>query len=120
MSDQRQWPRKLQEAKPERAAAPIAGVSLENLRLDLSDNIYGRDDNEPLFIWGANWLRHIDYPSITAIQSDLSLEKGSRVVPLEFPNFAERDLRLPGNNTAFRMKCYPRGKVPDVVLGAMR
>jgi hypothetical protein len=120
VSDQRQWPRKMQEANPQKAAPPIEGVSLENLHLDLSQNIYATDENQPLFIWGTNWLRHIDYTTIAAVQRDLALEKGSRVVSLKFQNYAQRDFRLARGSPAFPMKCYPRGKVPDVVLGALR
>ena len=116
MSDQRQWPRKLQEAKPEKEAPPTEGVSLENLHLDLSHNIYARDENEPLFVWGTNWLRHIDYSTIETIQSDLNLEKSSRIESLNFRSYAERDFCLPRNSPVFRMDCYPRGKVPDVLL----
>ena len=118
VSDQRQWPRKLQEAKPKNAAPPIQGISLETLHLDLSQNLYAVEHNQPLFIWGVNWLRHIAYPSIVAIQSDLGLEQGSVVAPLAFKNLPERDFRLPRGSQAFEMNCYPSGSVPDVRLGA--
>jgi hypothetical protein len=117
VSDQRHWPRKLQEANPQNAAAPIAGVSLEALLFDLSRNVYARDGNQSLFVWGTNWLRHVDYSTIASIQSDLHLEEASQVVPLTFRNYAERDFRLPRNSPVFRMNCYPRGDVPEVVLG---
>jgi hypothetical protein len=120
VSDQRHWPRKLQEAKPEGAAAPIEGVSLETLHIDCSNNLYAREDNQPLFIWGTNWLHHIDYSTIATIQSELDLEKGSRLLPLTFHDFAKRDFRIPRNSPVFRMKCYPQGEVPDVMLGAIK
>jgi len=116
VSDQRQWPRRLQETKPQNAAPPTEGVSLEMLRFDLSHNIYARDEDEPLFVWGTNWLRHIDYSTIETIQSDLNLEQNSRTTSLAFRNFSERDFRLPRNSSVFRMNCYPRGRVPDVLL----
>jgi hypothetical protein len=119
VSDQRQWPRELQEANPDHAAPPREGLSLENLHLDLSRNIYAREDNQPLFIWGANWLKHIDYTSLPAIQRDLALEQGSCIASLALKNFAERNFRLLRNDPAFRMNCYPRGKVPGVTLGAI-
>jgi hypothetical protein len=119
VSDQRHWPRKLQEANPQAAAAPIAGVSLEALHFDLSHNVYARDDNQPLFVWGTNWLRHVDYSTIATIQSELNLEKGSRLLPLTFHDFFKRDFRMSRQSPVFRMKCYPRGEVPDVVLGAI-
>jgi hypothetical protein len=120
VSDQRHWPRKLQEAKPERATARIEGVSLEALHLDFSNNLYACDDNQPLFIWGTNWLRHVDYSTLATIQSELNLEKGSRLLPLAFQDFVKRDFRIPKHSPVFRMKCYPRGEVPDVMLGAIK
>jgi hypothetical protein len=120
VSDQRHWPRKMQEANPDHAAAPIEGICLENLHFDLSHNVYAREDHQPLFIWGTSWLRHVDYTNIAAINLDLRLEIGSRIVPLAFKNFAEHDFRLPRNSEVFKMKCYPRGEVPEVKLGALR
>lgn len=118
MSDQRHWPRKLQETKPKGAGAPIQGISLESLHLDCSHNVYARENSQPLFIWGTNWMRHVDYPTIAAVQSQLNLEKESREFPLVFSDYAKRDFRLPRNSVAFSMDCYPRGEVPDVSLGA--
>lgn len=120
VSDQRHWPRKLQEAHPEHAAPPIDGVSLEKLHLDMSHNLYARDDEQPLIVWGPNWLRHVEYSAIGKVQSELTLEQGSKALPLAVKNIAERDFRLPRNSPAFQMKSYPRGKVPDVVLGSIR
>jgi len=119
MSDQRHWPRKLQQANPEKASTPIEGVSLESLHLDCSHNLYAREDNQPLFIWGTNWLRHVDYSTIATIQSELNLEEGSQLLPLIFHDFPECDFRMPRNSAAFSMNCYPRGEVPDVSLGAI-
>jgi hypothetical protein len=118
-SDQRHWPLKLQQAKPDGASAPIEGISLETLHLDFSDNLYAREDTQPLFIWGTNWLRHISYSTIATIQLELNLEKGSQLLPLAFADYAKRDFRLPQNSVAFGMNCYPRGEVPDVSLGAI-
>jgi hypothetical protein len=119
MSDQRHWPRRLQEAKPEGASAPVEGISLETLHFHCSDNAYAREENQPLFIWGPKWMRHIDYSTIDTIQSELNLENGSRLLPLAFHDFRKRDFRMPSQSPVFRMKCYPRGEVPDVSLGAV-
>jgi hypothetical protein len=119
MSGQRHWPRKLQQANPEKASATVEGVSLESLHLDCSHNLYAREDNQPLFVWGTSWLRHVDYSTIATVQSELNLEKGSQLLPLAFHDFAKRDFRLPRNSIAFSMNCYPRGEVPDVSLGAI-
>jgi hypothetical protein len=119
VSDQRHWPRKLQQANPEKTSAPVEGVSLESLHLDCSDNLYAREDNQPLFIWGTSWLRHADYSTIATVQSELNLEKGSQLLPLAFNDFVQRDFRMPRNSPVFRLECYPRGEVPDVSLGAI-
>ena len=120
VSDQRHWPRHLQETQPKGAAAPIEGISLESLHLDCSHNVYARENNQPLFIWGTTWLRHVDYSTLATVQSELNLEKESREFPLFFTDYAKRDFRLPRNSVALSMDCYPRGEVPDVTLGAMR
>jgi hypothetical protein len=117
INDQRYWPRKLQETDPERAAPPQVPASLEKLGLALSDNIYARKENQPFFIWGTSWLRHIAYSTITDIQADLGLERDSELAPLEFHNIRELDFRLPSDSAVFRMNCYPRGEVPDAKLG---
>jgi hypothetical protein len=120
ISDQRHWPRKLQEANPQKAAAPIAGMSLEALSFDFSHNLYAREENQSLFVWGTDWLRHVDYSTIASIQSDLHLEEGSQVVRLAFRNYAERDFRIPERSSAFINNCYPRGSVPDVLLNGTK
>jgi Right handed beta helix region len=120
VSDQRHWPRQLQEMKPKKAAAPVEGISLESSHLDCSHNVFAREENQPLFIWGTTWLRHVDYSTLATVQSQLNLEKESQEFPLVFADYAKRDFRLPWNSVAFSMDCYPRGEVPDVSLGATR
>jgi hypothetical protein len=117
INDQRYWPRKLQETDPERAAPPQVPASLEKLGLALSDNIYARKENQPFFIWGTSWLRHIAYSTIADIQAELNLENGSQVAELKFVAPGELDLRLSPGSPAFEMKCYPVGEVPGVTLG---
>ena len=111
MDDQRNWPRKLQTGS--------SAVSLETLRIAMTQNLYSSEDNQPLFIWGTEWKRHVTYPSIEAIQSQLDLEQASEVASIKFRSYTERDFRLPPDSPAFRMKCYPQGGVPDVQLGIM-
>jgi Right handed beta helix region len=120
VNDQRYWPGKLQESNPELAPPPGVGASLEKLHLDLSQNLYAREDNQPLFIWGTSWLRHIAYSTIADVESNLGLEEGSELLPLNFRSLKERDLRLPRESPVFQMDCYPRGEVPDVRLGKLK
>jgi parallel beta helix pectate lyase-like protein len=117
VNDQRHWPGKLQEPNPELAAPPTVGASLEELHFDLSHNVYAREANQPLFIWGTSWLQHIAYSTIADIQAELGLEQSSQLLPLEFSSLKDRDFRLPRDSPVFQMECYPRGKVPDVKLG---
>jgi hypothetical protein len=109
VTDQRHWPSKLQ--------TPAASMSLETSRIVMAQNVYAREENEPLFIWGAEWRRHQNYQTIDAIQSELNLENGSQLVDLKFVAPAKRDLRLPQESPAFEMNCYPVGEVPGVRLG---
>jgi hypothetical protein len=50
----------------------------------------------------------------------LNLEQGSKLAPINFRSYAERDFRLSPDSIAFRMKCYPHGEVPDVKLGKLK
>ena len=109
VTDQRHWPSKLQ--------TPAANLSLETLEIVMAQNVYAREDNQPLFIWGTEWGRHVSYQTIPDIQSELNLENGSQSADLEFIAPAKRDLRLPQQSSAFKMNCYPIGDVPDVRLG---
>jgi Right handed beta helix region len=109
VTDQRHWPTKLQ--------TPAATMSLETLGIVMAQNVYAREENQPLFIWGAEWRRHQNYQTIRDVQSDLNLENGSQLVDLKFVAPTKRDLRLPQESPAFEMNCYPVGDVPDVRLG---
>jgi parallel beta helix pectate lyase-like protein len=112
VTDQRHWPGKLQ--------TPASSISLEALGIVMAQNVYAREENQPMFIWGAEWRRHQNYQTIDAIQSELNLENGSQLVDLKFVGPAKRDLRLPQESPAFEMKCYPVGDVPDVHLGKLK
>jgi hypothetical protein len=115
--DERHWPRKMQQSVT--GVPAIGSISLGTLKLDCSHNLYARENKQPLFIWGTEWMRHVDYPTIAAVQSQLNLEKESREFPLVFADYAKRDFRLSRNSVAFSMDCYPRGQVSDVILGAL-
>ncbi|HWY52690.1 MAG TPA: right-handed parallel beta-helix repeat-containing protein [Chthoniobacterales bacterium] len=117
-NDNRNWPRKMQQ--PVTSVSAVSSISLETLKLDCSHNLYAREHNQPLFIWGTEWRRHLAYSAIAAVQSQLNLEQESREFPLVFADYAKRDFRLPWNSIAFSMNCYPSGEVPDVVLGTIK
>jgi parallel beta-helix repeat protein len=110
VDDQRHWPTRLQ--------TPASNISLDTLGIVMTKNIYARQENQPLFIWGTDWRRHATYLAPAEVQSELNLEQGSQLLPLTFRSLAKRDLRLPQNSAVFRMQCYPLGQVPDVLLGS--
>jgi hypothetical protein len=112
VTDQRHWPSKLQ--------TPPATTSLETLGIIMTQNVYAREENQPLFVWGTEWGRHMSYQTIPDIRSNLDLENGSRLVDWKFVPPAKRDLRLPQQSPAFEMNCYPIGNVPDVRLGQLK
>ncbi len=112
VTDQRHWPGKLQ--------TPAASMSLETLGIVMTQNVYAREENQRLFIWGTNWRRRQNYQTINAIESELNLENGSQLVDLKFVAPAKRDLRLPQESPAFETSCYPVGDVPDAMLGKLK
>ena len=109
VTDQRHWPSKLQ--------TPAASTSLETLGIVMAQNVYAREESQPLFVWGTEWRRHVTYQTILAVQAELNLEQSSEVAPIKFRSLGERDFRLPRESPAFKMNCYPRGAVPGVRLG---
>jgi parallel beta-helix repeat protein len=113
MIDDRHWPERMR-------SAGSTGSSLEALHFTMQRNVYARDNNEPLFIWGTEWRRHMSYSTIAEIQAGLGLEQESQLLPIQFREVTNRDFRLPPESPVFRMECYPRGRVPDVQLGALK
>lgn len=135
INDERHWPAALQEKKPEtgQAAADIArdyaakdkdgepvGLSLETLKLTFANNLYAVQDGQGLFNWGVTWKRHKLNPTLDAVRRELKLEQGSIVAPFLFGDYLTRDFRVPPDSPAIRLRCYPRGQVPGVQLGALR
>lgn len=132
--DERHWPARLQEKKPEagiavpnQAADYVAkdqngqpvGLTLEKLGLTFANNLYDVPDGQPLFNWGTAWRRHTYYPSLAAVHQELGFETGSRVVPFVFGDYLIRDFRVPADSPALKMGCYPHGDIPDVRLGIL-
>ena len=125
VDDQRLWPRAMQEpaattvapaAKVDASKVP-SGLSLEKLNLKFSDNLYSPGDNGGVFNWGVDWKRQRKYTDIATLQTELGLGQNSLITPIEFADPRTRDLRVPADSPALRMKCYPQGQVPGVKLG---
>ena len=130
IADGRHWPEKLQtgwEPAGDRPAADIAaeykakgqpvGGSLGKLRIRFEGNVYWAQPPQGLYLWGCTWRKHRKYADLDAVRKDLSLEANSRTAPPDFADFAARDLRLPRDHPAIRMRCYPTADVPTVRLG---
>ena len=134
VDDQRLWPRAMQENNGDKTAAPgdVAAayvadktktppnLSLEQLNLKFANNFYVPGENGGLFNWGAEWKRNRKYTDLAGVQTELNLEKGSAIAPLEFADERNRDLRIPADSLALKMKCYPQGEVPGVTLGVLQ
>jgi len=110
VTDERHWPRRMH------SASSGDSMSLEALHFTMQQNVYAREDNQPLFIWGTEWRRHLNYSTISEIQGELDLEHESQLLPLKFRALTDRDLRLLPESPVFQMDCYPRGRVPGVKL----
>ncbi len=96
---------------------PHSGLSLEELNLFLTGNIYSIAPGQGLFRWGASWRKNQSYASLEEVQSELKLENESRIGTLEFVDYLSRDFRVPEDSLLIRMNCYPSGPVPGVRFG---
>ena len=135
MKDDRQWPAKALEhptaqdgaaPKPGDITGPDAannrdgqpeGLTLEKLRLSFVENVYFAGAGQGWFEWGVTWGRHKSYSKLSDFQTDLGMDKGSRVLDPAFANLNALDCRLgPGLMPALRPS-YPKEPVPGVILG---
>lgn len=147
--DQRLWPRKMQEA-PKAPNGPteaklsvqpdIAGdykvkdkqaeekaifgpMSLENLNIRFENNFYARDKsdaNSALLNWGTAWKRNRKYASFDDLRSELGFEKTGAEGEFAMRDYLTRDFRLPASSPVWKMKAYPQGEVPGVLLGVAK
>ena len=131
IGDGRHWPRAMQGKEyggpaPDDIAAKYTakdgsgkpvGLSLEKLNIRFERNLYHADPGQELFNWGTAWKKNKRYASLDEVRAELKLESGSRVTRFEFEDFLTRDFRVPSSSPAMRMRCYPKGDVPAVVLG---
>jgi hypothetical protein len=136
MKDGRQWPARAQEhelapvgdlpgngdiAKPYAAKnrdGQHSGLTLEELRLSFTENVYFAEPGQGWFEWGVSWGRHQSYSKLIDFQAELGIDKGSRVLDPTFANLNALDCRLsPGVMETLR-QCYPQGPVPGAILGS--
>ncbi len=133
IGDQRHWPAAIQvtaEKENGEAAQDVAGeyktrdlsgvpvgLSLEKLKLTFENNLYSAQPWQGLFHWGVPWKRHKKYRTLSEVQSELKLEKGSESSQFSFEDYLTRDFRVPVESTALKKGCYPKGEVPGVKLG---
>ncbi|MCF7975769.1 MAG: right-handed parallel beta-helix repeat-containing protein [Phycisphaerae bacterium] len=116
MSDERHWPR-IMHTKPDQSGNQAKGLSLEDLRLSLTGNLYCPGPGQGLFNWGVTWKRCERYQDLATVQAQLGLTQDSRVADFPAANIAGLDMRVPASSPAMLMDCYPRGTVPGVRLG---
>lgn len=100
-----------------KTGGPPVGLTLEKLRLNFADNCYFAGTGQSWFNWGVNWGRHKSYSKLEDFQTDLGLDKGSRVLDPSFLNLRALDCRVSLDMMATLRPCYPEGQVPGVALG---
>jgi parallel beta-helix repeat protein len=93
------------------------GLSLTDLDLRLTSNLYGVKPGQRFYQWGCLWDACETYPSVEAVNVALGLDAGSRIARLGFQDWATLDLRVPADSPMVTMGCYPQGEVPGVRLG---
>jgi len=132
IATERHWPRAMQtgQGKGGKAGEDVAagnqaakdgvpaGLSLEDLKITFEGNIYSLQPSQPFFIWGTNWKRRQEFRDIPSLTKALGFEGQRGRIHPPFPvDIARRDLRLPKDHPALVNGAYPRGKVPDCLLG---
>ncbi|HET6247949.1 MAG TPA: right-handed parallel beta-helix repeat-containing protein [Tepidisphaeraceae bacterium] len=108
VEDERLWPAAMQEKKQ--------SLSLEGLKLQISDNIYAVHSGQAMFVWGVAWKRNKAYASLDDVRHELGLEQRSASKAIAFKNVAERDFRIDAGSDSQIDGCYPKGSVPETML----
>jgi len=98
-------------------SGPPPGTDIKALHLQFTDNLYATRPGQALFNWGVPWKRHTKFTSLDDVRRELALEPTGQLAELIFHDPSEHDYRVPPGSAAIRMKCYPQGGVPWVVLG---
>jgi len=112
VTDNRHWSAKAGEAAADE-------LSLEKLALTLRDNLYFAGPGSEIFNWGVTWKQNKRYQRLERVREELGLEQGSKLAEFTFKDFSGLDFRVPADSPAVKMKCYPQGKVPGVLLGIL-
>jgi parallel beta-helix repeat protein len=112
VDDERHWPKSMQEG-----ANSAEESSLEKLQLSFEGNLYGPAPGQGLFNWGVTWKRNKKFENLEEVRTQLAFEQSGRCGDVASADIRKLDLRLPADSPAIRMKCYPRGSVPNVKLG---
>ncbi len=113
IGDERHWPKAMQTETDR-------DMSLEDLKLTFTDNLYGPGPGQGLFNWGVTWKKHERYNDLNDVRNQLGLGQGSQVADFEMADFSALDFRIPQDSLAFEMDCYPKGDVPGLRLGVNR
>ena len=93
------------------------GRSLEELRLRFVNNVYFASPGQKWFAWGVTWGKHESYSSLSDFQTALGIDTHSRVLDPGFADAVARDYRLSSEMMSQIEESYPRGPIPDVLLG---
>ena len=71
-----------------------------------------------VFIWDADWKRKQKFTDLPNLIKVLGFEdQSSRILPAIATDMAARDFRLPQELFDTVERAYPRGSVPDCLLG---
>ncbi|HWQ92676.1 MAG TPA: right-handed parallel beta-helix repeat-containing protein [Clostridia bacterium] len=112
-------------ARPADIAAPYLAkpaqpqnLTLEDLHLSFSENIYFAAPGQGLIAWGTTWSRHQRYTTLAGFEA-LGIDQGSRVMDPGFADVTADDYRLPEAQMRQLERAYPRGEVPGVLLGRL-
>ena len=107
VKDNRHWP----------AGSESKDRRLDKLNLRFANNIYFASPNQGLFNWGPTWARHERYSSLQNFQEALHIDIASQMINPAFAGLLRLDFRVPSDTMAVLKDSYPRGTVPEVVLG---
>jgi parallel beta-helix repeat protein len=119
MNDNRHWPAGEKNSSPTESATNTAsqGLSLEKLRLRFDKNVYFAAPGQGWVNWGTAWGNHTNYASLADFQSSLSIDTDSKALDPGFSDTLDRDYRLSRKGMDAVEQSYPRGPVPQVLLG---
>lgn len=114
VADDRAWPAGGVTAKSG-AAASAPGFSLRSLDLHFEQNLYFAAPGQGWFAWGPTWRRHQRYADLTAFQTELGIDSGSRAIDPGFIDLTARDYRLSRDGAEQFGQNYPHGPIPGAV-----